>query len=150
MTVGNLNGLTSPKDGGKDVYCCPFFSMYFSPLRYMPSWYASVRTHTSRDLVHLEEDLEKDLGEDGVEVEPLTCVRRSVWGMHYANDAGLVPKSAEGLAKIMIVVVTVLEAAGLTVSETKTETMLRGTHNQVLPTSPLIVEATGQRYMQTM
>ena len=31
-----------------------------------------------RDLVHLEEDL----GEDGVEVEPLACVRRSFWGMY--------------------------------------------------------------------
>ena len=30
-----------------------------------------------RDLVHLEEDL----GEGGVKVEPLACVRRSVWGM---------------------------------------------------------------------
>ena len=38
-----------------------------------------------RDLVHLEEDL----GEDGVKVEPLACVRRSVWGMLYADDAGI-------------------------------------------------------------
>ena len=49
-----------------------------------------------RDLVHLEEDL----GEDGVKVEPLACVRRAVWGMLYADDAGIVSKSAEGLAKI--------------------------------------------------
>ena len=28
----------------------------------------------SRDLVHLEEDL----GEDGVKVDPLTCVRRAI------------------------------------------------------------------------
>ena len=33
-------------------------------------------------------------------------------------------KSAEGLAKMMTVIVTVSEAAGLTVSEKKTETML--------------------------
>ena len=49
-----------------------------------------------RDLVHFEEDL----GEDGVKVEPLACVRRAVWGMLYADDAGIVSKSAEGLAKI--------------------------------------------------
>ena len=49
-----------------------------------------------RDLLHLEEDL----GEDGVKVEPLACVRRAVWGMLYADDAGIVSKSAEGLAKI--------------------------------------------------
>ena len=46
-----------------------------------------------RYLVHLEED--------GVEVEPLTCVRRSAWSMMCADDAGNVSKSAEGLAKVM-------------------------------------------------
>ena len=39
-----------------------------------------------RDLFHLEEDL----GEDGVEVEPLACVPTSVWRMLYADDAGIV------------------------------------------------------------
>ena len=69
-----------------------------------------------RDLVHLDED-------------PLACVRRSAWGMLYANGAGIVSKSAEGLAKMMTVNVTVFEAAGLTVSEKKTETMLLRTLN---------------------
>ena len=32
--------------------------------------------------------------------------------MLYANDAGIVSKSVEGLAKMMTVVVTALEAAG--------------------------------------
>ena len=96
-----------------------------------------------RDLVHLEEDL----GEDGVKVEPLACVRRSVWGMLYADDAGIVSKSAEGLAKIMTVIVTVFEATGPTVSEKKTETMLLRTPNQAIRTSPLVVEAAGQRYI---
>ena len=81
----------------------------------------SVDPDILRDLVHLEEDL----GEDGVKVEPLACVRRSVWGMLYADDGGIVSKSAEGLAKMMTVV-TVFEAAGLTVSEKKTETSCCG------------------------
>ena len=51
---------------------------------------------------------------------------------------------------MMAVMVTVFEAAGLTVSGKKTETMLLCTLNQVLPTSPLVVEAAGRRYMQTM
>ena len=59
-------------------------------------------------------------------------------------------KSAEGLAKMMTVIVTVFEAAGLTVSEKKTETMLLRTPNQAIRTSPLVVEAAGQMYMQTM
>ena len=48
-----------------------------------------------RDLVHFEEDL----GEDRVKVDPLTCVRRAVWGMLCADDAGIVSNSAESLAK---------------------------------------------------
>ena len=40
--------------------------------------------------------------------------------MLYADNAGVVSKSPEGLAKMMTVIVTVLEAAGLTVSEEKT------------------------------
>ena len=59
-------------------------------------------------------------------------------------------KSAEGLAKMMTVIVAVFEAAGLTVSEKKTETMLLRTPKRAIRTSPLVVEAAGQRYMQTM
>ena len=51
---------------------------------------------------------------------------------------------------MMTVIVTVFEAAGLTVSEKKTETMLLRTPNQEIRTSPLVVDAAGQRYMQTM
>ena len=50
----------------------------------------------------------------------------------------------------MTVIGTVFEAPGLTVSEKKTDTMLLRTLNQVLPTSPLVVEAAGQRYIPTM
>ena len=42
---------------------------------------------------------------------------------------------------------TVFEAAGLTVSERKTETMLLRTPDQVPRTSSLVTEAAGQRYM---
>ena len=58
-------------------------------------------------------------------------------------------KSAEGLAKMMTVIVTVFEPAGLTVSEKKTETMLLRTPDQAPCTSPLVIEAEGQRYRQT-
>ena len=65
--------------------------------------------------------------------------------MLYADDAGIVSKSADGLAKMMTVIVTVFEAAGLTVSE-KTETMLLRTTDQAPCTSSPVVEAAGQRY----
>ena len=100
-----------------------------------------------RDLVHLEEDLEEDVV--GVNSDPLTCVRRAVWGMLYTVDVGVMCKSAEGLAKKMAVIVTIFEAAGLTASEKKTETMLLRTTDQTPRISPLVSEAAGQGYRQT-
>ena len=41
--------------------------------------------------------------------------------MLYADDAGIVSKSAEELAKMMTVMVTVCDASGFTVSEKKTD-----------------------------
>ena len=67
--------------------------------------------------------------------------------MLYADNAGIASKSAEGLAKMMTAIVTVFEAAGLTVSE-KTETMLLRTPDQAPCTTPLVIEAAGQRYRQ--
>ena len=61
-------------------------------------------------MVHFEEDLEED--DVGVNTDTLTRVRRAVWGMLYADDAAVVSKSAEGLANMMMVIVTVFEAAG--------------------------------------
>ena len=102
----------------------------------------SVGPDILRDFVHLDEDL----GEGGLEVEPLTCVRRSICGMLYADDAGIVFNSTENLAKASFIV-TVFESAYLTVPETKTETMLLRTLNKVLPAPPLVVEAAGQKYI---
>ena len=54
----------------------------------------------------------------------MACVRRAVWSMLYADDTGIASKSAERRAKPTTLIVTGVEAAGLTVSEKKTETML--------------------------
>ena len=67
----------------------------------------------------------------------------------YADDAGIVSKSAEGLAKIMTVIVTVFEAAGITVSDKKTQTMLPQTPHETTLAPPLVIDAAGQRYEQT-
>ena len=67
---------------------------------------------------NLVEDLEEDLVR--VNSDLLTCVRRAVWGMVYAGDAATVSKSAKGVGKMMTVIVTVFEAAGLTASENVT------------------------------
>ena len=47
----------------------------------------------------------------------------SLWGMLYADDAGVVSQSPEQLRKMMVVIVTVCAAFDLTVSEAKTEIM---------------------------
>ena len=46
------------------------------------------------------------------------------WGMLYADDAGVVSRSQEGLTRMMTIIVEVFGAFGLTVSEKKTETLL--------------------------
>ena len=58
--------------------------------------------------MHLVEGFE----ESRLEVEPLACVRRSACGIRYADDAGIVSKSTEDLAK-MIVILTAFESVGL-------------------------------------
>ena len=84
----------------------------------------------------------------GENAELLDRVQSAVWGLLYADHAGIASKSAEGLGKMMTVIVSVFEAAGLTVSE-KTETMLLRTANQTALTPPLVIEAAAQRDKQT-
>ena len=102
---------------------------------------------TLQNLVQLEE--ETGAGPGGA----LDRVRRAVWEMLYADDAGVVSRSAEGLARMMTVIVEVLGEFGLTVSEKKTATLVmhvRETRKPLpLPPSPLTIEAAGQRYAQT-
>ena len=50
-------------------------------------------------------------------------VRRAVWGMLCADDACIVPRPLQGLAKMMEVIVEVCRAFALTMSAKKTETM---------------------------
>lgn len=58
----------------------------------------------------------------------VASVRMAMWGLSCTNDAGIVSKSAEGLAKMMTVHVAVSEATGLTIPEKETETMLPHEH----------------------
>ena len=74
--------------------------------------------------------------------------------MFYADDAGVVSRSQEGLARMMTTIVEVFGEFGLTVSEKKTETLLmRAPEKQPKkggsPPPPLVIEAAGQKYAQT-
>ena len=100
-----------------------------------------------RDLVYLEEEAGGGRG------TLLDRVRRAVWGMLYADDAGVVSKSAEGLARMMTIIVEVFREFGLTMSERKAEILVMRLKKEkqppLLPPPPLIIEAAGQRYAQT-
>ena len=99
------------------------------------------------DLVYLD-DAPK--GEDGRPRKEgtLEMVRRAVWGMLYADDAGVVSTSPRGLARMMGVIVVTFQEFGLTVSEKKTEAMHLWSHPHTT-SNALRIEATGQRYKHT-
>ena len=63
-------------------------------------------------------------GWEGERVDRLrTVLATPLWGMLYADDAGVVSQSPKQLRKMMVVIVVVCAAFGLTVSEAKTEIM---------------------------
>ena len=73
-------------------------------------------------------------------------VHRTVWAMLYADDACMVSRSPQGLAKMMEVIVEVCRAFALTVTAKKTETMCMLPRRT--PRTIVQVEATGQTYKQ--
>ena len=103
---------------------------------------------TLKDLVYLEE-------EAGVGAwTPLGRAWRAVREMLYADDAGVVSRSQEGLTRMMTTIVEVFGAFGLTVSEKKTATpLMRAPEKQPKqggsPPPSLVIEAAGQKYAQT-
>ena len=72
-----------------------------------------------------------------------------LWGMLYADDAGVVSRSAEQLRKMMEVIMVVCAAFGLTVLEAKTEIMCLRAKRMPELTATFSVEAAGQVYNQT-
>ena len=92
------------------------------------------------ELVHFKEP-PTSVGPEPV----MDYVRRAVWGMLYADDACIVSRSPQGLAKTMEVIVEVYRAFALTVSA-KTETMCMPPPRT--PRTMVQVEAAGQMYKQ--
>ena len=71
-----------------------------------------------------------------------------LWGVLYADDAGIVSRSSEGLERTMTVIVTACSAFGLTASEAKTEIICLQTKGG--GKVPFTVNAAGQVYKQTI
>ena len=72
-----------------------------------------------------------------------------LWGMLYADNAGVVSQSPEQVRKMMEVIVVVCAVFGLTVSEAKTEIMCLRSKGMPESTATFSVEAAGQVYNQT-
>ena len=72
-----------------------------------------------------------------------------LWGMLYADDAGVVSQSPEQLRKMMGVIVVVCAAFGHTISEAKTEIMCLRGKGMPESTATFSIEAAGQVYNQT-
>ena len=100
------------------------------------------------DLAYLDDALK---GEDGRPREDGTLerVRRAVWGMLYADDAGLVLASPRGLTRMMSVMVVACQEFGLKVSEKKTEAIHLWSRPNTA-SNALRFEAVEQRYQQTI
>ncbi len=71
---------------------------------------------------------------------------RKLWGLLYADDAGVVSRTQASLSKMMSAIVCTCREFGLTVSESKTETM----HMRVRDGEAVAmrIEAAGQKYNQ--
>ena len=93
------------------------------------------------ELVHLKEP-STSMGPEPA----MGYVGCAVWGMLYADDACIVSRSPQGLAKMMEVIVKVCRAFALTVSAKKTVTMRMP--SPPTPRTMVRIEAAGQVYKQ--
>ena len=93
------------------------------------------------ELVHLKEP-PTSMGPEPA----MDYVRRVVWDMLYADDACIVSRSPQGLARMMEVIVEVCRAFALTVSSKNTETMCMPPPRT--PRTMVQIEAAGKTYKQ--
>ena len=93
-------------------------------------------------LVHLRK--KRGAGERGEAAAGESVHVTPLWGMLYADDAGVVSRSSEQLRKMMGVIVVVCVAFGITVPEVKTEIMCLRAKGMLGSTATFSVEAAGQ------
>ena len=77
-----------------------------------------------------------------------SVIAMPLWGMLYADDAGVVSRSPEQLRKMMGVIEVACAAFGLTVPEAKTEIMCLRAKGMPESTATFSVEAAGTVYNQ--
>ena len=98
-------------------------------------------------LVHLKE--KRGAGGRGEATAGESVLATPLWGMLYADDAGVVSQSPEQLRKMIGVIVVVCAAFGLTISDAKTKIMCLRTKGMSASIAAFSVEAAGRVYNQT-
>ena len=114
------------------------FNIFFAAVRTVVLQRFTEEPAIHAELLHLKEP-PKSMGPEPA----MDYVRRAVWGMPYADDACIVSRSPQGLAKMMEVIVEVCRAFALTVSAKKVETMCMPP-----PRTMVQIEAAEQTYRQ--
>ena len=108
----------------------PFlFNIFFAAVINLTSTRFKAHKGIMDALVHLMK--KRGAGEWGEATAGESVLATSLWGMPYADDAGVVSISPEQLRKMIGGIMVVCAAFGLTVSEAKTEIMCKG---KTLPT----------------
>ena len=112
---------------------------------------ASTRFKTDKGLIDALVRLRKKRGAGGRGEATVgeSALGTPLWGMLYADDAGVVSQLPEQLRKMMGVIVVVCAAFDLTVSEANTEIMCLRAKGVPESTATFSLEAAGQVYNQT-
>ena len=123
------------------------FNIFFAAVINVASTRFKVDEGIMDALVHLRK--KRGAGGRGKATAGESVLATPLWGMLYADDAGVVTQTPEQLRKMMEVIVVVCVAFGLTVSEAKIEIMCLRAKEMPESTATFSVEAAGQVYNQT-
>ena len=118
------------------------FNVFFAAILLVVLERFSMNAGILADLIHLQEQ-PSNVGLDTA----LKCVRRAIWGMLYIDHACVVSRLLRGLGRMIVVFVEVFGTFGMTISESKTETVC-----MPIPRAPaawIVFNATGQQYRET-
>ena len=97
------------------------FNIFFAALINVAPTQFKIDKDIMNALIHLRG--KEGAGGRGEETARTSVLAKLVWGILYADDAGIASKSLEQLRKTMGVIVVVCVAFGLAVSKTNTETI---------------------------
>ena len=123
------------------------FNIFFAAVTNVTSTRFKAEKGIMDALVHLRKI--KGVGGRGEATTGESVLATPLWGMLYADDAGVVSQSPGQLRKMMGVIVVMCAAFGLTVSEAKADIMCLRAKGMLESTATFSVEAAGQVYSQT-